>query len=128
MITYGLPACSFHQKELRKLQCLAVEKFLPAMGYDHSFPRALAYGPREYGGLNLNDMYTEQCMMKIESMIEHIRSHSSMGDLMCVNLNWLQLHSGLSKPIMESSDDIIYLFENWFLHVRRFLQSIQGTL
>jgi hypothetical protein len=34
------------------------------MGYDRTFPWSAVFGPREYGGLNLNNLYTEQCMQK----------------------------------------------------------------
>ncbi len=128
MVTYGLTACSFQKKEMRTMQSMAVEKCLLAMGYGHSFPRDVVHGPGEFGGLNLNDTYTEQCMLKIQSMIEHLRAQSPMGEIMSTNLNWLQLHSGLSQPILESTDNIIYLFENWFLHLRSSVISIQGTL
>jgi hypothetical protein len=104
MMTYSLSACSFKDTELYNLQSHAVGKFLPAMGYDRTFPRSAVFGPRQFGGLNLNNLYTEQCMQKIQFMMSHMRSKTSMGKLMKINLNWLQLNSGFGVPLLESDE------------------------
>jgi hypothetical protein len=128
MMTYSLPACSFKETELDNLQTFAIGKFLPAMGYDRTFPRSAVFGPREYGGLNLNNLYTEQCMQKLQCMICHMRSKSPMGKLMQINLNWLQLTSGFGMPLMESNDPLPFLDNNWLLHSRVFLIQINARL
>lgn len=47
---------------------------------------------------------------------------------MKINLNWLQLHTGLGSPVLESSLPINYISENWFLHLRDFLLNIKGSI
>jgi hypothetical protein len=128
MMAYSLSACSFKETELDNLQTHAIGKFLPAMGYDRSFPRAAVFGPRAYGGLNLNNLYTEQCIQKLQCLMCHMRSNTPMGKLMKVNLNWLQLNSGFGGPLMESKDPLMFLDSNWLLHSRSFLVQINAKL
>jgi hypothetical protein len=128
MMNYSLPACSLKETELDNLQTHAVSKFLPAMGYDRSFPRAAVFGPREYGGLNLNNLYTEQCMQKLQCMLCHLRSNTPMGRLMKINLNWIQLNSGFGVPLMESNDPLTFMDNNWLLHSRNFLVKINAKM
>jgi hypothetical protein len=127
-MTYCLPACNINAADLEKIQRKAVEYTLPALGFQRCLPRAIVYGPREYGGINLNHLYTEQCMLKIESLICHIRAQSQLGKIMQINLNWLQLHSGNKTSILEHWDTLSYLPTNWFLHLRDFLIKIKGTI
>jgi cystathionine beta-lyase family protein involved in aluminum resistance len=82
MMTYSLPSCSFSDAELTQMQCRAVDTFRPTLGYDHSLPSAVAYGPSDLGGSTLNHMYAEQGMMKVESMFSHIRHGSPLGNIM----------------------------------------------
>jgi hypothetical protein len=128
MMTYSLPACSYTENELGDMQSSAVGQFLPKMGYDRTFPRAVVFGPREAGGLNLTHMYTEQGSQKVKTLLEHVRSESGMGNLMRYNLNWLQLHSGRSTPLLESNDEVKYLDKNWLLHARTFMIDIDTQL
>jgi hypothetical protein len=113
---------------LIQFQRKAVDAFLPAMGYDHSFPREIVYGPRSFGGLNLGHLYTEQCTAKINTMMLHIRANTTLGRIMRLNLMWTQLYSGMGIPIFESIDKLTYVTDNWFVQIRDFLISIQGTI
>jgi hypothetical protein len=47
---------------------------------------------------------------------------------MIINLNWLQLHAGISTPILESREILDYTPESWFLEIRRFLMKSNTTL
>jgi hypothetical protein len=89
----GLPAMSYSNKTLTELQSNAVSKFLPAMGFERCFPRAIVYGPRLYGGLNVGHLYTESTISKILCLLSHVRADTPLGKTMMLNLNWLQVHS-----------------------------------
>jgi hypothetical protein len=43
-------------------------------------------------------------------------------------LNWTQLHSGLSTPILENYSEIHYIQNNWFLQLREFLKSTNSKI
>jgi hypothetical protein len=49
-LKYGLPLTSLSYVQINKIQKYAIDKFVSAMGIDHSTHRALIYGPSEYGG------------------------------------------------------------------------------
>jgi hypothetical protein len=59
---YSLTAMGYSDQALTTLQCKAVDKFLPAMGFERSFPRAVVYGPQLYGGLNIGHLYTDRVL------------------------------------------------------------------
>jgi hypothetical protein len=58
-LKYGLPSTSLSYKQITDIHRFAVDKFLSAMGIDHSTHRSLIYGPSEYGGFGTRHLYTE---------------------------------------------------------------------
>lgn len=57
----------------------------------------------------------------------HLRARTEIGTLVMINLQWIQLHAGISTPFMESKAKIPYI-KNWFSGLREFLIKIQGSL
>jgi hypothetical protein len=47
---------------------------------------------------------------------------------MKVNLNWVQIHAGTSIPILESTQQILYIEYNWFLSIIDFLNMINAKI
>jgi hypothetical protein len=125
---YGLPACSLSFNKIESIQNSTLDKFLPYMGFDHGSPRALIHGPIEMGGVEIPHLYTEMMGMKLESIISHIRAGTVLGRSFIININNLQLCSGIEHPIFSCRDDISYLNNNWLLHLRDYLIEINGTL
>jgi hypothetical protein len=124
---YSLPACSLSEKEIDSIQNFTLDKFLPTMGFEHGSPRALIHGPLEMGGCEIPHLFTEMMGMKIETMISHIRADSILGKSIRININYLQLCSGLETPLFSSRDDIGYLPANWLTHLRHYIIAINGT-
>jgi hypothetical protein len=116
LMKYSLPACSLSRSEIDHIQNATLDKFLPFMGYEHGSPRALIHGSIEMGGCEIPHLLTEIMGIKIESLISHIRANSMWGKSFCININYLQLCSGLEKPIFSSRDDIGYLQDNLLTH------------
>lgn len=73
-MTYSLIATNLTNNDLHKIQSKALFAFLPSMGYEPTFPRVVVHGPRKYGGLNIGNLYSEMCLAKIGSLLEHIRA------------------------------------------------------
>jgi hypothetical protein len=65
-LKYGLPSTSLTYKKITEIHRYAVDKFISAMGIDHSTHRALIYGPSEYGGFGVRHLYTEMMGMKLD--------------------------------------------------------------
>ena len=127
-LQYGLPACSLSENNIDYIQRYSVDKFLSAMGIDHSTPREIVFGPQEFGGLGLPHLFTQMMGMKLESLIAHIRSQTELGKSMMVNINYIQLISGRSEHFMESNDNIDYVDSNWILHLRKFMLEINAKI
>jgi hypothetical protein len=78
-------------------------------------------GPVIYGGLGFSHLYAESNISKVETIICHINKGSKLGSTICLNINWLQLHSGISVPILESNLKIDYIQDTWFKEIKSFL-------
>jgi hypothetical protein len=128
-LKYRLPSTSLsYYAQITEIHQYAVEKFISAMGINHSTHCALIYGPVEYGGFGIRHLYTEMMGMKLETVISHIRAKSQLGIAIIINVNFIQLHAGIGSPIFESTDDISYVPMNWILHLRQFMIEINATI
>ena len=125
---YGLPSTSLTIENIDHIQKFAVDKFTSAIGYEHSIPRAVLFGPKDFGGVGLKHLFTEMMGMKIEVVIAHIRSGSTLGDLITTNINYLQLLSGTDEPILASTTNLKHLGTNWILHIRDYLMQINAQI
>ena len=88
------------------------------------------YGPREFGGCGLRDLFTEQGLDGIEQLIGHMRAQDKLGQLMEVLLSHFQLYSGYgTMSILENCKmPIEYLPQSWLSHLRSFLADIDGKV
>jgi hypothetical protein len=111
-MNYGLPATSFSLEDIEHIQKYAINEFISAIGYDHSMPRDLIFGPEEFVGFNVRHLFTEMMGMKLDSIISHMRSDSSLGKAIVININYIQVILGLEKPILSSTQCIPYMDMN----------------
>jgi hypothetical protein len=104
---YGLPATSLSYKRIEAIfNANTVDQFLPKMGYVHSTHRALIFGPKSYGGFGVRHLFTEMQGAKIEAVISYIRTGLTLGLSMRININYLQLLTGLEEPVLTSKTQI----------------------
>ena len=127
-LKYGLPSCSISKKDIDDIQQYPVEVFLSKMGYEKRFPRAIAFAHQDFGGLNMPHLYSEMMGMKLESLISHLQASTELGQAMIININMIQLSSGIIEPIFETNTKIDYIEDNWLLHLRSFIISIGGKI
>jgi hypothetical protein len=66
---YSLASMCMPEEKLNKIQQQAIGSFLQKMGYEKLFRRAAVYGPEEYGGLAIQQLYSTSMCQKIESII-----------------------------------------------------------
>ena len=45
-----------------------------------------------------------------------------------ININYLQLLSGIQEPILESNKSLSYIGKNWITHLRDYLITINAKL
>jgi hypothetical protein len=98
------------------------------MGYDTSTPRALIYGPTEFGRFGIQHLYTEMLGMKLDTVTSHLRANNQCGKAFRINLNYLRLMAGITELLLESRTQLPYIDSNWIMHLCRFLNEINRRL
>lgn len=127
-IGYSLAVTSMTEHECYRIQQQAVNSFLPQMGYNRHFPRALTFLPRHFGGLHLIDLYTLQGMRHIFMIIRHLRKQTAIGHKFQITLDSYQLQTGLHQPVFINLHPIPYTTNPWISSTRDFLHHIDGQL
>jgi hypothetical protein len=59
-MTYSLPVMTFEPKVLNKIQSRAIRAILNKLRVSKSFPRQVAFGPKDMCGMALLDMSVDQ--------------------------------------------------------------------
>jgi ribonuclease HI len=116
------------EEDTNNIQKKASSKFLQCSEIAKTFPRAVIYGPPSFGGMGLHDLYTDGSCIKIDCILNSYRTSSELSVVMTVVLNWLQLNTGTSIPILESNLRLEYIPMNWFLSVKEFINKIGATI
>jgi hypothetical protein len=127
-ISYSLSAMYLSEKTINKIQQKATTTFLNLCGYDRHFSRILIFAPVLFGGLGMAQLYVESCCAKIELLICHINSQTTLGKIIQINLNWTQLLSGLSTNFLNTQDTIDYITPTWFHPIKYFLNNIGAKI
>jgi hypothetical protein len=127
-LAYSLASMNLSEDKLNKIQSQAIGNFLQKMGYEKLFPRAVVYGTTDYGGLGLNQLYSTSMCQKIEIILGNVNKRSSLGEGIILNLGWVQIHSGISIPVLESFQLVLYIQPNWFNHIHLFLMQINAII
>ena len=77
-----------------------------------------------YLGMGARDLVTKRGVVQQTLMfVKHIRSDQDFSKLLCIGLEWFQLHAGIARPILQCPLlDIPYLeVVGWFRTLRKFL-------
>jgi hypothetical protein len=118
---YSMTATDLTKTQCETLQSPVLSAILPLLGYNWNTSRRFIFGPAKFGCLGLADLYTEMYSQRLESIISHILSRSSIGNLMTINLGYLNLLSDKSIPYLESKTPIKYIQKNWFSGIHTFI-------
>jgi hypothetical protein len=71
-VTYSMSTTTLSTSDLRSIQSQVTSSFLQKLGFNKHFPRSVAFGPYEMGGLALRDLAVEQGISQIMSIMEHV--------------------------------------------------------
>ena len=92
------------------------------MSVQSTIPVAIQHGPPELGGLAIYDLRTEAGLEAVKVFRNSIYADSENGNLLRLNLQFLQLESGVGNPLLERPElQIPYLTPTWLLSMRQFL-------
>jgi hypothetical protein len=127
-INFGIGSTLMTPDQLNTIQRPMMNAILPKMGYSSKTCRHIVFGPTKYLGIGARDMATERGVQQTLLLLKHIRTNTALSTLLRIGLEWFQLHSGISRPILECPDlEIPYLEVGWYRALRNFLCSINAT-
>jgi hypothetical protein len=128
-MSYSLPSTSFNRRELDRVQSSPIRAILAAMGFNRNMPREVVFGPISNGGIGLRHLYVEQGCQKIFALLQHIRRHSRLGQMMRCLLQWTQVTAGVGFPVhAEPWRDLPHGVGEWLASMRDFLADSECTI
>jgi hypothetical protein len=125
-MAYLLCIMTFTKAECVKIQTTYMSTALQKMGFMGTTKRALVFGPEEYGGLGITDLWTEQGIQHVTLLLGHLRNWGEAGMLLMLGIEWMVLTIGCPEEIFSYPIDKIqkYVPWNWILCTWEFLMSI----
>jgi hypothetical protein len=105
MIRYPLPVTTFTNAQCIKIQRPFVNIILPKIGLNRNTPRAIIFGPKSLGGLELMDLRVEQIATQWETTRGHMKRLDRAGKGMFITAHDLQVEIGTTKPFFQLDPD-----------------------
>ena len=99
-LSYTLPTTTINPKELKKLQTIVDQVYLPRIGLNRHFPQEMLLGPALYGGLEYLTFKDRQGIAHINLHIGVLRNGGDEADLLLSSLEYLQQDSGISQSVV----------------------------
>ncbi len=128
-MTFSLPVTTIDVNILNKIQQWAIQATLNKLGVSKSFPRQVAFGPKDLCGMALMDMSVEQGIQGVQHFTDHLFSRDSVGNLILIVLWSLQLELGCGFHLLESpSKWVPYIMECWLTSIWNFISRQKITI
>ena len=75
---------------------------LPRSGYSRSFPKKVLYGPREFQGLGLENLYLEQYVPKVKALVDYVYNKDATSkEIALSNLEVTKFEAGIPGPLFQ---------------------------
>ena len=110
---YSSPILGFSSRQLLCIQKLLIGACLSAAGYNSKMPRAVVFGTSRYGGMNWESPQSILIFEQIKLFIGSMRLNDTVGELLKIQLTWIQIIAGVEIPVFESTKLIPYLPQGW---------------
>jgi hypothetical protein len=111
-------------KILKKIQRKAIQAIINKLGVNKSFPQCIAFGPNDLCGMVFLDMSVEQGVHGIQHFMDHVFSRASVGNMMLIALQSLQLESGCGFHLLENpSKWVPYIKPCWLTCIQDILNK-----
>ena len=116
---YSAPVLGLTTTQLKKIQQRIIGPCLSVSGYNNKIPRAVVYGPESMGGMNWKNINVVSLYEKLKLLIGSIRLQDKLGQMLEIQLSWLQLFAGTSVQLLMENKYIPYLPMGWFKHLHK---------
>ncbi len=86
---YSAPVIGYTIAQIEKVQKTILSPCLSASGYCSKMPRAVVYGPPEWGGMDWDNCGVILLYEKLKILIGSIRLQDKVGEILSIQLSWL---------------------------------------
>ena len=118
---YSASVIGYSKNQLRTIQSGIIGACLSVAGYSSKLPRPVVFGPKQYGGMDWENVIVLSLFEKLKLLVGSIRLQDKLGKMLVIQLTWLQLFAGISVPLLEYSRDIPYLPLGWLQNIHSML-------
>ena len=128
-LRYISSVVGFTKKQCAQINNQVVLQCLPAAGYNRHFPREVVYGPARFGGMQWESLRLLQVIEKVKFFLCHLRREDKLGKLLQILLECVQLQSGLTESILDTTLPWeMYVENNWLSSLKEGLNEVNGSI
>ena len=128
-VGYPLWCSSMSVPQLDAIQRKAMSIIVPRCGFNRNTKKEILYGLFEFGGASFRPLWVQQGVGQVTLFIRHWRKNTQSGKLSRIALAWLQVHTGVSFPLLSCpSKPVPHLESKWFQSMRTFLATINASI
>ena len=95
---YPLPITCFTKQQCQTLQKTFTGPFLSIIGISSKTSRKLIFAPYYYSGFAFADTLIQQGQQHLQLLIGHLCHQDQVGNLLCINIDTLQILLGFPLP------------------------------
>ena len=118
---YSAEVVCFSNRQMKMIERKIVGPSLSAAGYSYKMPRTVVFGLEKFGGMGWDNPYSVTILEKVKIILGSIRRQDTVGQLLQIQLTWLQLVTGSRTPVLEHDAQLSYLPKSWLQHRHRLL-------
>jgi hypothetical protein len=86
-----MPTLSLNQKQCSSIQSPAICAILSKLHLNQHTSCAIVFGPSDYGGLDLPELYTSEGIGQFRFLLGHLRLHDKTAKLILIYISYIQL-------------------------------------
>ena len=105
-VFYCIPLTSFTTTQCDKIQGPFMNALLPKLRLNRHIKRAIVWGPKKFGGLELSHMATEQIARTTQCLMGHVRKDSPTGRTFVIACEAFQLYLGTAQQFFTQTPDL----------------------
>ena len=94
-LEYPLTATTLTESQISLVMSPILNSVLPRAGFSRTFPRAVAYSPKELQGLGVTNLWDFQFCRHIQDIVDQTWRDTPTGKLIAANLEAAKLEAGL---------------------------------
>ena len=118
---YSAAVMGLTNYQLTQIQKKIIGPCLSVAGYSQKIPRAVVFGPEKYGGMDWVNIKVLSLYEKLKLLIGSVRLQDKVGQMIQIQLSWLQLFVGTSTKILQADRYIPYIPIGWMQNLHTHL-------